>query len=250
MAMVDPGTNRPYAPPSNVTAILKRLRSRNLPDRIDIDYLRDAGIPEGSIHRTVFALRFLGLVADEQPTGALREMARSTDEEYQGILATLVRQAYQDVFAVIDPAEDSQDRILNVFRRFTPASQRSRMVNFFLGICREAGIPTLDVPRQYSSQATPGGRMVRSALKSQRRETPARAAGTGASQGQAPTPPPSGMEGPLLFGVTQEDIAKLTEEEFNAVWLALGKVARARTRQPAMPLSTPDSNAGEDEETE
>ena len=33
--------NRPYAPPSNVVTVLQRLRSINLPDRIDTDYLRD-----------------------------------------------------------------------------------------------------------------------------------------------------------------------------------------------------------------
>lgn len=150
MVIADPTreTNRPYPPPSNLVSVLHRLRSRNLPERIDAEYLRDAGIPDGTVSRTLFALRFLRLITDaNEPSQALRSIGVSTDEEYLGTLAGLVREAYQEVFNVLDPAEDSQDRILNVFRRYTPASQRQRMVIFFLGMCREAGIPTLDVPR-------------------------------------------------------------------------------------------------------
>ena len=33
-----------------------------------------------------------------------------------------------------------------------------------------------------------------------------------------------------LFRVTEEDVVKLTEEEFNVVWAALGTIARARAR--------------------
>jgi hypothetical protein len=160
------GTNRPYAAPSNVIDILKRLRSRNLPDRIDADYLRAAGVPDGSIYRVVFALKFLGLVEDDMPTSDLRSIATSTDEEYRGILERLVRTAYRDVFEVVDPAEDGADKIANLFRRYVPASQRDRMVVFFLGMCREAGIPTLDAPRQRTSGVAPGERSVASRTRS------------------------------------------------------------------------------------
>lgn len=34
----------------------------------------------------------------------------------------------------------------------------------------------------------------------------------------------------VLFGVTEDDVAALDEAEFNEVWTALGKVARARAR--------------------
>ncbi len=158
-------TNRPYGPPSNVTAVLKRLRSRNLREHIDTEYLRDAGIPEGSAARTMFGLQFLGLVEGDTPTHALRSIATSTDEEYQKILVDLIRNAYKDVFEVIDPTQDSQERILNFFRRYTPASQRNRMVIFFLGMCREAGLPTLEAPRQNSGGVSSGPRPSRSSSR-------------------------------------------------------------------------------------
>jgi hypothetical protein len=164
-----PATNRPYPPPSNVIAILQRIRSRNLPERIDADYLRDAGTPEGTVNRVLFALRFLGLIEGDSPSAALRGIATSTDEEYREALAGVLRERYREVFQAVDPAQDSQDRIVNVFRRFTPGSQRERMVIFFLGMCREAGIPTLDVPRQRSTViSSPGRRPTRTATAAPR----------------------------------------------------------------------------------
>ena len=142
-------TNRPYGPPSNIVAVLKRLRSRKLPERIDIEYITDAGIPGGTTPRTLSGLRFLGLVDEGgAPSEDLRAIQKSTDEEYLSIMSDRVKAAYSEVFDVLDPAEDSQEKILNFFRRYEPASQRPRMVIFFLGMCRESGIATLDVPRQ------------------------------------------------------------------------------------------------------
>jgi hypothetical protein len=152
---IAPTTNRPYPPPSNVMTVLKRLRSRNLSERVDSEYLRDAGVPDGTNARTLFALRFLGLLDGDSPSPALRSIATSTDEEYQTTLAGLIRDAYREVFETIDPAQDTQDRIFNFFRRYTPASQRERMVVFFLSMCREAGIATLEAPRQRSGSASP-----------------------------------------------------------------------------------------------
>ncbi len=151
-----PPTNRPYAPPSNVIMVLKRLQSRNLPERIDPEYLRDCGVPDGTVTRTLFGLRFLGLVTEAgAPTQELRAIGNATVEEYQSILTRLIRTAYADVFNVVDPAEDGQERIANVFRKYSPASQRARMVMFFLGMCREAGMPILDTPRQRKMASGP-----------------------------------------------------------------------------------------------
>lgn len=152
-------TNRPYPPISNVTALLHRLRSRNLPDQINNEYLRDIGIPEGTIARTLYAMRFLKLINENsEPTEPLRSISVSTDEEYQAVLSGIVKEAYREVFNVIDPAEDTQDKIFNVFRRYTPASQRNRMVAFFLGICREAGIPTLTLQKGRSMSSVKAAR--------------------------------------------------------------------------------------------
>lgn len=146
---------RPYPPSSTVATILRRLRERNLPERLDPGYLHDSGIPGSLVTRTLFALRFLRLIEGDIPSPEMRSISTSTDEEYQAILASLIRVAYREVFEVVDPARDQRDRIANVFRRYTPASQRARMVGFFLGMCKEAGIPVLDAKRPRISSGSP-----------------------------------------------------------------------------------------------
>ena len=190
-------TNRSYPPPSNVTAILGRLRNRNLPEVVDADYLRDANIPEGTNSRRLFALRFLGLIRGAgEPSPALRSIATATDEEYMSTLAEVIREGYTEVFVSIDPSQDTQATIVNFFRRYTPASQRDRMVIFFLGMCREAGIPTLDVPRQRSSGASPGVKQQRGANLPIKERRPRQNSGTG-------SPPPRVTVAPALDGLMQ-----------------------------------------------
>jgi len=224
--------------------VLQRVRSRNLPDRIDTDYLRDAGVPEGSLGRTMFALEFIGLVRDTIPTPALRSIATSTDEEYRSTLAGLIRDSYREVFETLDPAQDAQDRILNFFRRYTPASQRPRMVTFFLALCREAGINTLDVPR---ARAAGVSRTARSGSTRPQtgRSVRSRPPAPTASRADGTTNQGSTIPSSLMFGVTDDDIAALDESDFNEVWAALGKVARARARartQAKSPIAQQSAN--------
>jgi hypothetical protein len=50
----------------------------------------------------------------------------------------------------------------------------------------------------------------------------------------------------LLFGVTEDDIAVLSDDEFDEVWAALGKVARARSRVKKLAISSAPSSNGRD----
>lgn len=145
---------RPYAATGNVTDLLKRYRSLNLPQAIDKTDLRTAGIPEPNISRTYAALRFLGLLSDaNEPTDAWRALANSPPDDYQAQLAALLRSAYADVFSRVDPAEDSQQQVRQAFQPYEPKSQLDRMVSFFLGMCAEAGIATLDAPKRRPTKA-------------------------------------------------------------------------------------------------
>jgi len=144
----------PYAPPSNVLAVIRRYRERNLPDVIGVDLLSDMGISKGNIHRTLAGLVFLGLIdEDGTPTQMFHSLQIATDEEYRSIFEGVVRSSYREAFQSVDPSKDAQNVIDNHFRRYQPTSQRSRMVILFLGLCREAGIPTLDTPRTRSIKA-------------------------------------------------------------------------------------------------
>ena len=228
-------TNRPYPPPSNVTAILSRLRNRNLPDVVDAEYLRDASIPDGTNARTLFALRFLGLITEaNEPSPALRSIATSTDEEYMSTLAELIRESYSEVFVSIDPSQDSQVNIVNFFRRYTPASQRPRMVIFFLGMCREAGIATLDVPRQRASNASPGQG------KAQRTPKPA-----GAKPARVREPITSSSPAPALDGLIKSlpPVGEAFPKPRRQQWLAMVQATLAYL-YPDEPTGEPDVDEG------
>jgi Family of unknown function (DUF5343) len=224
---------RPYAPAANVVAALDRIRRVNLPDLIDVDFLRIAQVPEGTQGRVLQALRFLRLVdVTGRPADRLRALARAADDEYRDLLASVIREAYASDFARIDPAQDTQSRIMSAFQRYEPRSQTYRMAMLFLGLCRAAGIPVLDAPRERQMQARPGSRPK---TANGGIPQPARAASRAPSRANVSMPAipdqlgsiPS-LPSPLLFGVTVDDIGSLDAGQFKDVWDALGVIARAR----------------------
>jgi len=189
---------RPYAAAENVIDLLHRFRTRNLPEVIDTDYIRAAGVSEGAVARTLMALRFLRLVADSnEPTDELRSLARSTDEEYRDLLAGIVRSAYRDVFDGVDPAQATQDAVINAFRRFEPASQHYRMAVLFLGLCREAGIAVMDEPRHRRSRSAG---VARPAPRAAAGRTPTIGAQTRSARTQVPSETAAAQGSAVLWG--------------------------------------------------
>src|SRR6266536_4395065 len=157
---------RPYAPPSNVIAVLKRARSRNLRDRIDGDFMRWAGIPDRSHNRVAVALRFLGLIDEgRRSTVTLRALAAAREDEYRDLLSARIRDAYREDFDRVDPAEDTHATIVDAFKPYEPRSQTDRMVMLFLGLCREAGIPVTEAPRERRMKSPTGTRPSRLASR-------------------------------------------------------------------------------------
>jgi len=214
--MVAESRYRPYAPPSNVVNLLHRLRTRNLPEVIDSDYLAATGLSKDLASRVLNAVRFLGLINESgEPENGLRSLARSTDEEYRQSLEGIVREAYRDVFEIVDPAQDQQHAVINAFRRFEPASQHYRMAILFLGLCREAGMPILEEPRRREVQR-PAQRA--SAARPIARQT----SGTGARAGGRTTVETAPAQAsPVLWGYFQRlpkpgGIFPLDEQD---VWL-------------------------------
>ena len=231
----DEGDRRPYAATANITAVLDRVRRINLPDRINSDFLEVVGVPEVSRGRVAEALRFLGLIDEAgRPTDVLQSLAGAHDDEVRDLLAGAVRGAYADDFARVDPSQDPQPRIIAAFRRYQPRSQTPRMVMLFLGLCRAAGIPVLDAPRERGMQSrgsnSRGRASTGNGTESIRKADPARGTAKGTTP---PTPDQPGAiqaQPSLLFGVTVEDVGALSDEEFPEVWGALGIIARARAK--------------------
>jgi hypothetical protein len=228
-----PGPRRPYAATANVTAVLNRIRTRNLPVAVNNDFLRIAGIGSAVFGRVTEALQFLRLIEEDgTPTELLRAMAAAPDADYRRLLADSLHGAYADDFRDVNPEHDTQQQIVEAFRRYEPRSQTLRMVMLFLGLCREAAIPVLDAPRDRQMRAP--GRTTRSSGPIR---VPTRQPTTGRTE---PAPAGSPATG-HLFSLTDDDVSKLSDQEFDEVWAALGKVARARARK--MSAGDPETNA-------
>ncbi|NPV27669.1 MAG: DUF5343 domain-containing protein [Firmicutes bacterium] len=131
----------PYASPSNVIAVIRRIRDRGLPDIINPQFLSQIGISEQGAHRTIATLQFLGLIHDDGiPTDVFKSLHRANQHEYPSELANVIRSAYESIFKVVDPTNTNDIELNDAFRPFEPASQRSRMVTLFLSLCKEAKI--------------------------------------------------------------------------------------------------------------
>ena len=148
----------PYAPVQNVLDVIRRVRDRGMQEAITADALGTIGIPKGNQSRTLAALRFLGFVGtDGRRTELFERVRQAPSEAYPETLAEALRQAYEPVFRIVDPAEDDETQITDAFRQYEPGAQRQKMITLFMGLCGEAEIvapqttrwrPTPRAPRQ------------------------------------------------------------------------------------------------------
>ena len=116
------------------------------------------------------------------------------------------------------------------------------MVMLFMSLGREAGIPVQDVPRERRMKESPATRPRTTTM----REPVTRRIDTQATR--------FSRDDALLFGISEEDIGSLDDDEFNEVWSALGTVARARARarkqsQEQDAEKGPESEEGKEEST-
>ena len=222
---------RPYAPPANMQAFLQRIRRMNMPPKVTREILKGIGISENIVPRVLSTLRFLQLISDsDEPTDVLRGLAGSTEDEYRQLLERTIRSAYSDDFQTIDPSKDPQEVIMNAFQKYTPRSQHSRQVMLFLGLCREAGLATVDVPRRREMRSRTTGRRTTRSATAQNQPQQAEAARTpianGATLRREALPEPT-----QFLGLSLEDAAYMREDDFWDVWNALGTVFLRRAQR-------------------
>ena len=132
---------KPYAPVGNVLSIIHRLRESGLPDILDMGSVVRVGISEGNASRTIAALQYMGLInEDGGHTQLMDALERASRDEYQNVLAEILKEAYSDIFQIINLETDKEPQIDDSFRSFNPSRQRKRMVSLFIGLCQEAGL--------------------------------------------------------------------------------------------------------------
>lgn len=193
----------PYAGISGVVTVLRRLRNSSLPDVLDNQSIQRIGISKGIAGRTVAAIQFLGII-DE--TGSKTEthdrLAKASTNDYPDVLAEVLRNAYSEIFKVLDPANATDVDFHDAFRGFEPAKQRGRMVSLFMGLCQEANIiagePT--IIRRRTTEAAPKP-------QSNTNGTPANEGKSDKSGNGNGTPPPSQYQTPPPPTVPYEMIA-------------------------------------------
>ena len=128
-----------------------------MPEVITLDRLRQIGVSEGLLTKAWVTLEFLGLVRGKGETTELfRAIRFASNEEYPKVLLGILRDAYAEVFSVVDPATANIDQLDSAFRLYVPGGQRRRMITLFLGLCRDVGIEPNVEQRARSSSI--GGR--------------------------------------------------------------------------------------------
>lgn len=131
----------PYAPFGCVIAVIKRLRERGLPETLTLQEITRIGVSEGNASRTLQALKFLKLVDEEgHRTQTFDRIGRVPTSEYAEVFGEIIKEAYSDVFTIVDPAESTDIEINDAFRHYQPQAQRARMVTLFRGLCQEVGL--------------------------------------------------------------------------------------------------------------
>ena len=145
----------PYSSSQSVIEVINRLRDVGLPDPLTMEGLGSIGVPPTVASPTMRAIKFLGLVdEDGNQQAALQKLAVSSSDEYPSVLSEIVKSAYAEVFAIVDPAKHDFEKVSDAFRPYTPQKQRRRMVRLFLGLCEEANLVPEQPKRQQQSEAT------------------------------------------------------------------------------------------------
>lgn len=131
----------PYAPFGCVITVIKRFREKGLPDMLTTQEITRIGVSEGNASRTLQALRFLNLVDEEgHRTLIFNRLGRVPTSEYAEVFSEILKEAYSDVFTIVDPAGATDIEINDAFRHYQPHAQRGRMVTLFMSLCREVGL--------------------------------------------------------------------------------------------------------------
>lgn len=133
--------NAPYAPFGCVITVIRRFRERGLPEVLTVQEIVRIGVSEGNASRTLQALRFLNLIDERgHRTHIFDRIGRVPTSEYAEVFGEIIKEAYKDVFTIVDPAEATDIEVNDAFRYYQPQAQRGRMVTFFMSLCQETGL--------------------------------------------------------------------------------------------------------------
>ncbi len=125
----------PYAPSKAIVDVIQRYRDRDIPQPLTVESLHRISVSESLAPRVLQALKLLELVNDEgRVTPRFKELKKVATSDFKPAVVDILRSAYAEVFAIVDPANAAYEQVRDAFRTFKPAGQRDRMVSLFLGL--------------------------------------------------------------------------------------------------------------------
>jgi hypothetical protein len=209
----------PYAPFGAVEKVLETYRDTGLGGRaITPELLVSLSVGGSIAPRVVHTLRVLDLIDDNgRATDKLDAFKKAPHDSYHEVLADVVRDAYEPVFALtgMNLNEKTSAQIEDAFRNFKPDSLRPRMVTLFINLCEYVGLMDRPPARTTASRST------------EPRQPTSRKPSRAISRPPRQEPPPVRDS---VFNITDADLATLSDDDFEAVWAALGTLARSRAR--------------------
>jgi hypothetical protein len=138
-------------------------------------------------------LRLFDLIDEGgQPTDQFNELRKVPSGEYKERLASLLRVAYADVLAHVDPAKDDYERIRDAFRAYNPSGVRDRMVTLFLGLSEYVGFISEARAKELANRGRSGSSGTRAQRATPvRPPKPRQASSSNGSGAEGGTPPPT-----------------------------------------------------------
>jgi hypothetical protein len=114
------------------------------PSHINSDLLKKIGVAKGKEREAIQALKFLGLINDnEEPTNEFDNLK----QDYQGTMKRLVEEKYAELFSLIPSRLANQDRLVKFFG--TSVDTAEYQAKLFAWLCEEAGIELPNVDKHF-----------------------------------------------------------------------------------------------------
>jgi hypothetical protein len=135
----------PSARLTGVTRFTEFLRKPGWkPDAVKVSVLQRLGIAPSKERETIYALQFLGIIAND---GTLTEQFDNLQSDYAGTMKRLVPEAYKEVFKLLPADMITQDSLVLFFGMATDTSEYQ--AKLFAWFCEQAGIELPNLEKRF-----------------------------------------------------------------------------------------------------
>ncbi len=135
----------PYARLTGITQFMNFVHEPGWkPDVINVDLLKTLDIAPSKERETVYALKFLGIIAED---GASTDQFDDLKQDYTGTMKKLVLEKYKEVFKLIPAGMVNQSRLVKFFGLAADTSEYQ--AKLFAWFCEQAGIELPNLEKHF-----------------------------------------------------------------------------------------------------